>query len=83
MRNVYVSLPTPETVQSFVETLSRLEGDFDLISGKYILDARSLMGIFSFDLSLPIRLKIYEDNEANMRALDPYIVQGPEAEAPA
>lgn len=78
MRNVYVSLPTPETVQSFVETLSGLEGDFDLISGKYILDARSLMGIFTFDLSHPIRLKIYDDNETTLRALGPYIVQGPE-----
>ncbi|MDL2254108.1 HPr family phosphocarrier protein [Ruminococcaceae bacterium OttesenSCG-928-I18] len=75
MRQVYISLPTTEKVQDFVETLSPLEGDFDLVSGKYILDAKSLMGIFTLDLDRPIQLNVYRDTAENMRALDRFMVK--------
>ena len=74
MENVYVSLSSPEIVQRFVETLTRLEGDFDLISGKYILDGRSLMGIFSLDITKPIQLRVHNNSEENMDALHPFMV---------
>ena len=72
MQEIHISLPTAERVQSFVEAITPLEGNFDLISGKYVLDARSLMGIFSLDLSQPILLKIYNDTKENMAALRPF-----------
>lgn len=75
MENVYVSLSSPETVQRFVETLSGLDGDFDLISGKYILDARSLMGIFSLDISKPIQLCIHNSSQENKEAIYPYLAE--------
>lgn len=75
MKNVYINLPTPERVQAFVEQLSGLEGDFELIAGKYILDARSLMGIFSLDLTKPIQLKIYDDSPVTLEALQPFFAQ--------
>ena len=68
-KSISVFLSTPERVQSFVETLSDLDGDFDLVYGSYILDARSLMGIFSLDLSKPIRLDIHEATEKKIDAL--------------
>ena len=74
MRNVYISLPTVDIVQRFVAQVSVLEGDFDLVSGEYIIDARSLMGIFSLDRSKPIRLAVQKDTEKNMKALAPYQV---------
>lgn len=77
MQSVYVSLPSPDTVQSFVEVVTGLEGDFDLISGRYILDARSLMGIFSLDLTKPIELKVYNDTKQNMDALSKFTVAKP------
>lgn len=74
MKEVYISLPTPERVQCFAQTIHPLEGDFELVSGGYILEARSLMGIFSFDLAHPILLRIYNATEPNLAALEPYIV---------
>lgn len=75
MENVYVNLSTPEIVQKFVETLSTLDGDFELISGKYLLDARSLMGIFSMDISKPIELCIHNASDETMKAISPFVVQ--------
>lgn len=69
MQSVYVSLPNPEAVQAFVEQITMLDGEFELISGNYILDARSLMGIFSLDLTKPLQLRVYNDSPANMAAL--------------
>lgn len=79
MREVYVSLPTVERVQQFVGVLTGLPGDFDLLAGRHILDARSLMGIFSLDLTKPQLLKVYDDNKNTMAALGAFI--SPQEEA--
>ena len=78
MRDVNVYLPSAMAVQEFVEGLSSLDGDFDLISGKYILDARSLMGIFSLDLTKPLCLRVYKDTEEAMEHIKKFL---PEEEA--
>ena len=58
-RKVSVSLNSIEKVKSFVNTISDFDSDFDLVSGRYIIDAKSIMGIFSLDLSRPIDLIIH------------------------
>lgn len=63
MKTVLVSLPSVEKVKEFNTKIFLLEGDFDLGTGRYIVDARSIMGIFSLDLSKPISLTINSDNE--------------------
>ena len=73
VKKVYVSLPSVERVQRFVYTLTSLTGDFELITKNHILDARSLMGIFSFDRSRPIQLKVYSDTKRNMDAIRPFL----------
>ena len=73
MRQVMIRLALSEQVQSFVKTLSVLGGDFEIISGSHILDARSLMGLFSLDLSQPILLRVYDDCTENLEALAPYL----------
>lgn len=75
MKMVNVYLPTTEQVQEFVGTLTSLNGEFELLSGQYILDARSLMGIFSLDLAKPIKLKVYNDSQTNMEAIAPFIAK--------
>ena len=80
MRSVYVYLPTAEVVQDFVEQISELKGNVDLIHENYILDARSLMGILSLDLSKPIRLDMEQDNEKNINHIKKFIVDAPEKE---
>lgn len=75
MTEVYVDLKNPAKVQSFVKTLTKLDGQFDLINGKHILDARSLMGIFSMNLSRPILLKVYDNTQSTMNALAPFLAK--------
>ncbi len=75
MKNVEIYLPSAEVVQEFVETLTPLEGDFELVSPGTILDARSLMGIFGFDLTKPVTLKIYQPSPENMAAIKPFLAK--------
>jgi phosphotransferase system HPr-like phosphotransfer protein len=76
MKTVQISLNSIDRVKSFVNTISQFDYDFDLISGRYVIDAKSIMGIFSLDLSKPIDLAIH--SEANMDeildVLKPYLI---------
>lgn len=58
MREVQISLRTIEEVKEFVQTITMFDGDFELISGEYIVDAKSILGLFSVDLSKPVTLRI-------------------------
>jgi len=77
MRTVYISLPTVEAVQKFVELISPLSGQFDLLSDEYILDAKSLMGIFKLDLTAPIKLQIEKATKETMQIIKRFIVEDP------
>ena len=64
-----------DKVKSFVNTISKFDSDFDLISGRYVIDAKSIMGIFSLDLSQPIELTIHAEDDAEiLEAVKPYMV---------
>lgn len=76
MKTVTVSINTVDKVKDFVNTITKFEYDFDLVSGRYVIDAKSIMGIFSLDLSKPINLNIHaeENMDKVLKALEPYIV---------
>lgn len=76
MKTVSISLNSIDKVKSFVNTLTKFDDDFDLISGRYVIDAKSIMGIFSLDLSRPIDLNIHATDKMDeiLEALKPYIV---------
>ena len=74
MRSVNISLPSVEDVQKFVELISPLDGNFDLLSGGYVLDAKSLMGILSLDLAKPLELSVEKDTAETMRIIKSYII---------
>lgn len=75
MKTVKISLNSIDKVKSFVNTISQFDSDFDLISGRYVIDAKSIMGIFSLDLSQDIDLTIHAENDAEIvEALKDYIV---------
>ena len=65
MREVQISLRTIEEVKEFVQTITMFDGDFELISGKYIVDAKSILGLFSVDLSKTVTLRI-DVNDSKM-----------------
>lgn len=73
MKEVWIRLPSTKQVQRFVSALTALPGDFELVDRQYVLDARSLMGIFGFDLSRPLRLKIYQDSPEALAAISPFL----------
>ena len=58
MKTVTVNLNSIEKVKSFVKDLNKFENDFDLVSGRFAIDAKSIMGIFALDLSKPLQLNI-------------------------
>ncbi len=64
MKTYNISLNSIDKVKVFVNTISRFDGDFDLISGRYVIDAKSIMGIFSLYLSRPFELAVHSDSEA-------------------
>ena len=51
-------------VKDFVNTVSKYDFDVDLTSGRYVVDAKSIMGIFSLDLSKPIKVEVFSDDSA-------------------
>ena len=66
MTSVTISLNSIEKVKQFVNLISKYDGDFDLTSGRYVIDAKSIMGIFSLDLSKPLKLDIHDYQSASM-----------------
>lgn len=82
MKTVKISLSSDngnviDTVKAFVNVLTKFDNDFDLVSGRYVIDAKSIMGIFSLDLSKDIELNIHADGDVDdiLAALEPYIVK--------
>ncbi len=77
MTTVKISLNSIDKVKSFVNDLTKFDTDFDLVSGRYVIDAKSIMGIFSLDLSKPIDLNIHAENNVDeiLSVLDPYIIK--------
>ena len=77
MKTVSISLNSIDKVKSFVNDLTKFDDDFDLVSGRYVIDAKSIMGIFSLDLSKPIDLNIQSTDNLDkvMEVLKPYIVE--------
>ena len=77
MKTVQISLNSIDRVKSFVNEITEYDYDFDLVSGRYVIDAKSIMGIFSLDLSKPIDLNIHAENQDAdniIELLKPYLV---------
>ena len=75
MKTVQISLNSIDKVKSFVNDITKFDYDFDLVSGRYVIDAKSIMGIFSLDISKPIKLNIYEGDDIDtiLEVIKPYI----------
>ena len=76
MKTVQISLNSIDKVKSFVNTITKYDNDFDLVSGRYVIDAKSIMGIFSLDLSKPIDLNIHAEEGVDevLKVLKPYTI---------
>ena len=76
MKTLKVNINSIDKVKKFVNVITLFDNDFDLVAGRYVIDAKSIMGIFSLDLSKPIDLNIHaEDNVDEVLAtLKPYTI---------
>lgn len=77
MKTVKISLNSIDKVKSFVNEVTKYDAEFDLVSGRYVIDAKSIMGIFSLDLSKPIDLNIHSESNIDeiLDKLAPFIVE--------
>lgn len=62
MKQMQISLTTVKDIRNFVNEVILVDYDVDLIQGRYTIDAKSIMGIFSLDLLSPINLIAHTDN---------------------
>lgn len=67
MITVNVKLNEVSAINDFVNKVSRLSCDVDLVRGRYVIDAKSIMGIFSLDLSKPINLVIHDEETEEVK----------------
>ncbi|MBQ6293257.1 MAG: HPr family phosphocarrier protein [Lachnospiraceae bacterium] len=74
MHTLTIKLDSIDKVKEFVRIITAFDNDFDLRSGRYTVDAKSILGIFSLDLSKPIELDVYgKDNlDEVIEALKPF-----------
>ena len=61
MKEIKILLNSINDVKKFVNIVSKYDFDVDLISDRYVVDAKSIMGIFSLDLSKAIKVEIHSD----------------------
>ena len=76
MKSVPIKLSFAEEVKAFVNTVNRYPYEVDLRAGRHVVDAKSILGIFSLDLSKPITLEIYNDEcDDLLKEIDSFIVR--------
>ena len=78
MKTLKISLNSIDQVKAFVNEISKFDCDFDLVSGRYVIDAKSIMGIFSLDLSKPINLNIHAEGaalDAILAVVQAYVIE--------
>ena len=75
MKSFNIMLDSIDKVKTFVNVVAKCDCDVDLTSGRYVVDAKSIMGIFSLDLSKTIKLDIHCDDCACVEELKDFIVE--------
>ena len=76
MTKTTVNLQAINDVKDFVNIVMKYDFDIDLVSGRYAVDAKSIMGIFSLDLSKPIELNAHtDDGDKFLKEIDRFIAK--------
>ncbi|HJA68949.1 MAG TPA: HPr family phosphocarrier protein [Firmicutes bacterium] len=76
MKSVNILLKEAQNIKSLVSIINKYPYDIDLRSGRYVVDAKSILGIFSLDLSKPVTMEIYNDDcDALLNDIKDFIVK--------
>ena len=81
MTEFFVKLHSINDVKHFVTTASMMRGDIDVISGRYTVDAKSILGLCSLDLEKPIQVRVYgsdADGESFRKGVEALVVEAPQ-----
>lgn len=75
MLSLEVKLSSVDDIRDFVDRCCELDCEIDLAAGRYIVDAKSLLGVFSVDLTRNLELSVYSDDKDHVcSVLQPYLV---------
>lgn len=75
MKTIQISLQMASQVKEFVGIVQNYAFDIVLKSGRYVVDAKSLLGIFSLDLAKPVTVEIHSDDcQDLLDALKPFAI---------
>ena len=74
MKTVQITLKSIQDIRTFVNEVTLLDYDVDLEQGRYKVDAKSIMGLFSLDLSKPIKINAYTNDDKIKEELSRYLV---------
>ena len=75
MKSIPIKLSFAEEVKTFVNIVNRYDYDMDLRAGRHVVDAKSILGIFSLDWSKPVTMEIYADAcDDLMSEIAPFVV---------
>ena len=66
MKTFVITLNSIGDVKEFVNIVNKYDFDIDLASGRYIVDAKSIMGIFSLDLGKPIKVEAHTEDASSL-----------------
>ena len=76
MKSVMIRLSLVENVNNFVNIVTRYPFEMDLRAGRHVVDAKSILGIFSLDLTKPITLEVYSDEcDELLKEIEPFLVK--------
>ena len=77
MTKTEILIDSIDKVKDFVRAITLFDNDFDMRSGRYTIDAKSILGIFSLDLSKPIDLDIYGEEPLDdvLKAIEPFVLE--------
>lgn len=76
MNETYIVLRDIQSIREFVKKVIALDYDVDLVQGRYMVDAKSIMGIFALDIASPIRVVAHTDNaSAFFESIQEYIAK--------
>lgn len=62
-REIIVNISNITKVKEFIKRVNEFESDIDVISGRYVIDAKSIMGVFSLDVLKPLKVEINSESE--------------------
>ena len=76
MKSVMIRLSLVENVNNFVNIVTRYPFEMDLRAGRHVVDAKSILGIFSLDLTKPITLEVYSDDcDELLKEIEPFLAK--------